>query len=163
MLRVGFFTSLLLSLACATGKNPEDTDPAGPDTGDTDLGSPPIEVGVEHTGSEIVLTIVNGRGAYTFGMAETGSSADPWTGEDCLDGYTFNDGTTLRYCHPASADGVVLAAADSADAIVEGETTLMTNILPANTTYVLFDDAGECWTWGAETSYFTGCGPVTER
>jgi hypothetical protein len=61
---------------------------------------------VDWGGSAVTLSVSGGGSTYWWGIAETSSSADPWTGEDCVYGYTLSDGSVLGpYCHDAGATG----------------------------------------------------------
>ena len=102
--------------ACVIGDPPPLTDttssPCDDDTGSAvdDTGAAlPVEVEVTWQATYLELAITNGDAAesYSFGLTET-DVGDPWTGEDCVYGYT-SGGTSFTYCHPASVSGVALA------------------------------------------------------
>ncbi len=108
--------------------------------------------------SGVTISIENGSGSYTLGMAETDpASPDPWTGEDCLDGYTLSTGEVLLYCHGLSSSGGALSSGGDPNALAEGSETVFTSALEDVITYAVWSDtSGECWTWGNDTSYYTG-------
>jgi len=110
--------------------------------------------------SGVTISITDGSGTYTLGMAETDpASSDPWTGEDCLDGYTLSDGTVLLYCHPLSSSGGAFSSGGDPNDLDEDNETVFTSALENVITYAAWSDSsGECWTWGADTSYYTGEG-----
>ena len=118
-----------------------------------------MEVSVTWGASSVDLSIANGDGAgdYWFGLAETGDSADPWTGEDCYLGYDFQttDGN-LSYCHPSSSTGVSLAYGGDVSALAEGSETVFGSAdFDGTVTYFLEDSTtGACWTWGHSPSYY---------
>lgn len=110
--------------------------------------------------SGILLDIVYGDGDYEFGMADTDpESADPWTGEDCFQGFTSADGQTWNLCHEMGSSGAALATVDSIDELVESETTLFRQHMTI-TYYVISQRTGECWVWGADPAYYSGLGCV---
>lgn len=115
---------------------------------------------VTYTSSNVALEIYNGIADYEFGMAETDAeSPEPWTGEDCLNGYTTGSGVEYLLCHETSSTGIVLSAVDSVDEVIEGETTLMNYVSPEVTTYYLLSKAmGDCWVWGNDPMYYAGLG-----
>jgi hypothetical protein len=99
---------------------------------------------------------------HSFGMAETAESDDPWTGEDCLNGYTLSDGTVLGpYCHKVSAgtDTLELTYGGNASDLQPGATVFGSDAFDGKVTYVLFDEGEEsCWTWGEDPSYYASLG-----
>ena len=136
-----------------------DSDSAGEGEGEGE-GEVTPSFSASWSASGVTISIEDGSGSYEIGMAETDpASPDPWTGEDCLNGYTTGSGTTYLYCHPASSTGVALSTVTSLDDIVEGETTIFSSSLSSVITYAATSDStGECWTWGHDTSYYTGAG-----
>ena len=116
------------------------------------------------TGSGVNFTVDGGSGTYTLGMAETdAASPDPWTGEDCLNGYTLSSGTVLLYCHPLSSSGGSFTGGGSATALDESSETVFDSTFSSVLTYAAWsDDSGDCWTWGADTSYYTGEGCIEQ-
>lgn len=131
---------------------------SGEDTG-YDPGDGPI-FGVGWTAAGLTLYVDNGAGTYTLGMAETDpASPDPWTGEDCFNGYTSGDGTTWLFCHPLGEAGGALATVGSVDEIVEGESTILSFRFEDVITYAVWSDrTGECWTWGHDPEYYAPAG-----
>ena len=123
--------TLLLSVfavACVpTGKDTADTSTDIVDTDtDTDIVEPKLGAAVDWGDDAVSLTIENGseEAEYTWGIAETADSTDPWTGEDCYGGYELGDGSLLSFCHPVAVDGGMLAYGASPGDIVEGATTV---------------------------------------
>lgn len=116
---------------------------------------------VAHSSSGVTLTITCGSGGYEFGMAETDqASDDPWTGEDCFNGYTTGDGTVYDICHVADSTGVVLSGGTLGDLCDDCGVTIMQNVASSVTTYYVSSDAtGDCWVWGHDVSYYgtLGC------
>ncbi|MCK6505840.1 hypothetical protein L6R53_21040 [Myxococcota bacterium] len=96
-------------------------------------------------------------GGYFFGLAETRTGGDAWTGEDCLYGYTTSSGTVYSYCHPLSAEGGFLVTVESILDVFEGSTTLHSAVLD-NTYYLAEAATGDCWVFGHDTSYYGGLG-----
>jgi hypothetical protein len=96
-----------------------------------------------------------------MGMAETDpASSDPWTGEDCLNGYVLGDGSILLYCHPLSSTGGYFASGGNPLELDEDSETVFFSSLEDSITYAAWSDStGDCWTWGARPSYYTheGC------
>lgn len=103
------------------------------------------------------ITIENGHGTYTLGMAETDPvTPDPWTGEDCLNGYTSDSGTLYFFCHSLGTTGGDLESVSSLGDIVEGETTIFSDGLEEFITYAIWSEENlDCWTFGHDTSYYT--------
>lgn len=111
----------------------------------------------------VVIDIHNGFGSYLLGMAETATGDDPWTGEDCLNGYELSDGTLLYFCHPLDTDGGafvsiyddVVAGSRSLSSLDEDTETLFSEDVDGRITYAIWSDStGDCWTWGQDTSYY---------
>lgn len=142
--------------ACARDSGP------GDDTGVAPILTPTIEATWSETG--VSVQIEGGEIRYLLGMVETDpSSADPWSGEDCLMGYVSPSGTISLYCHPMSSTGVSLRTVAEIDQIVEGETTLLDLSRADHITYAAFtEDNRACWTWGSEPGYYdsAGCDPL---
>ncbi|MBM4365779.1 MAG: hypothetical protein FJ102_06155 [Deltaproteobacteria bacterium] len=94
---------------------------------------------------------------YYFGMAETGID-EGWYGEDCLDGPGPNSGD-YDICHVMVGCELCLATVRDPADVVPSETTLLTDTIASNITYLLATEA-DCWTWGDDTRYYTsalGC------
>ena len=90
-------------------------------------------------------------GSYTLGLAETGSGANGWYGEDCLEGASGG----VDVCHPVYPEGLLdLSHAESVAEVDDFHTLLAGDMAPA-ITYVLRSDSGGCWTWGHDTAYYT--------
>ena len=137
------------------------------DTGDSGDAGPGLSVS---WGSDSVsLTIDGGTDWYYWGIAETGTSADPWTGEDCDAGYTTTDGTTYDYCHLAAGNSTTtLAFGGAYDALTEGEETVFTAENDDGISYgdlvthFVYDanNPEDCWVTGDDPTYYSawGCG-----
>lgn len=110
--------------------------------------------------SGVTIDIENGSGTYELGMAETDSaSPDPWTGEDCYEGYTLGDGTLLLYCHPLSSSGGSFTGGGNPNSLDESSQTVFTSAFEdVITYYVSSDSTGECWVWGHDPDYYSGLG-----
>jgi hypothetical protein len=130
--------------------------------GGNDGSADAMEVSVTWGGSSVDLSIANGdaAGDYWFGLAETEGSSDPWTGEDCYEGYTLGDGSVLSYCHPSSSTGASLAYGGGTSDLSEGSETVFGSAdFDGSVTYFLEDaNSGACWVWGATPSYYDGLG-----
>lgn len=152
-----------LALAgCGTPGGDSDSSGGDTDTDDTNVTEPGYSVTWGATA--VSLDITDGTGATQWGLAEDGgSSADPWTGEDCLNGYTLGDGSVLKYCHDGSASGAELAYGGNPNSLGNGE-TVFSNLETANKYsdanvghYVLMD--GSCVVFGAgAASYYSSLG-----
>ena len=134
------------------------TDGGGTDGGGADGGTDTLTMDCAWDSSGLQVDLTNGDSAgYNFGMAETDCGGQCWTGEDCFDGYTASDGTVYNYCHPMSATGGYLTTVTTVADIVEGSTTVFSADL--TTSYYLEEvTSGDCWTWGYDTTYYTGYG-----
>lgn len=121
-------------------------------------------VAVTWTDSGVTIDITNGNAAgYDFGMAETRSDAG-WFGEDCV--LDPDDDADFGYeiCHHLLASGGSLEGVRNAEEVVAGESTLFSESLDDNLTYVLFEaDGPACWTWGDDVSYYRAFGCVEDR
>ena len=108
--------------------------------------------------SALEITVENGTGPYDFGLAEDASfSSDPWTGEDCMDGYELSSGDVLLYCHTGTKTGITIPYGDSLASLDEGA-TLFNREEDRFITFVAIDKAENCWVWGADPSYFDKLG-----
>lgn len=148
----------LFAFGCPGDKGdsvPGDDSNGGDDSADPCEGVDPT-FNVTMSSSGVNLEITCGVGDYEFGMAETdATSSDPWTGEDCLDGYTTGDGTVYAFCHPADSTGVALTDVSSVNDIVEGSTTVMGGISEEVTTFIVYSlSTGSCWVWGDTPAYY---------
>ena len=136
------------------------------DTGDTGAAAPSLSV--SWGSSSVDLTIGAGSDWYYFGIAETGTSADPWTGEDCTYGYTTSDGTNYNYCHLAAGGATNSYAYGGAFSALDAETE---TVFPGATStdgvsyadvcsYLVYaaNDPTQCWVSGHDANYFAGWG-----
>ncbi len=156
------FAALTLAACTATKDDSGDTGTEMVDTADTaDTGTPAMTVTATWATTGVTLAVANGTAAgYQFGMAETGSDAG-WFGEDCINDPDDDTDYGYELCHPMGATGGTLVKAEpyTPDDIVAGESTLFTDSLAANITYVLFEDSSDaCWTWGEDVSYYAAFG-----
>jgi hypothetical protein len=143
-------------------------DLTGKDSGAFDTGSSAaLEFDVSWGASSVDLTIMNGDSAseYYFGIAETNDGClnaeyGCWTGEDCYLGYDLvTTSDTLSYCHPSSSTGASLAYGGDPNALSEGSATVFSADFEGLVTfYVENYTSGECWVWGADTSYYADLG-----
>ncbi len=133
----------------ATETDTDDTDP--PTDTDTDL--PPVEFVVElidGTPDQMVITVVNGTGAYDFGYAQT-AVQNGWFGEDC---YLGTGG--FQFCHEVT-DTLTLDNVATPEEVVEDSTMLLSVDTPAEDTPPLtyyVSDGTTCWVWGDDISYY---------
>ncbi len=139
--------------ADADGDADADADADGDADADADAPDPVVT----WDASGLDLTLTGGSGSYDFGMAETGAGAGGWYGEDCLDG----DGGYV-ICHSAAATGVRLNRVSEKFEVVSGQTTLLDENQAPKITYYLGDDAGNCWVWGDDITYYQDedCGEI---
>ena len=166
------FGAIALIAFAATGcsdKSGDTGDTSGGGGDGTDGGGGDPSASVSWGGSSVTLNVTDGPGAYWFGMAETGASDDPWTGEDCLYGYTLGDGTNLSYCHDAGDGGdTTLSYGGDAMNLQAGTTVFTSSSYDGSVAYYLesdpdFGGTGECWAWGnGAGSYYSelGCGSI---
>ena len=107
------------------------------------------------------IIIAGGPGAYWFGWAQD-DVIDPWTGEDCIYGYTTGSGDTLAYCHDAGDTGTTLTYGGDPAALAAGTTVWSAPFQDQATYYVESDTEfggdGACWVWGADVTYYDGLG-----
>lgn len=105
----------------------------------------------------VTITVPLDRVITQVGMAETDpSSFDPWTGEDCVRGYTLSDGSSLLYCHPMAGESLSLESASDFMTLDEDTQTWFWRSSANAITYAAWDGGtGECWTWGNDPSYYT--------
>lgn len=159
VLFLAFFAAL--ALACGPDKGAPADSEAGTGDSDSGLGGDPVAFNAEWNDGGLNFSVFNGEGNYTLGMAETTrGSPDPWTGEDCLNGYTLGGGDVLLYCHPMSSTGGRLTTVERVEDIVEGSTTLFNQDDSSTIAYVIWSDStGECWVSGPQAeSYYGGMG-----
>lgn len=112
--------------------------------------------------SGLIVEVINGYGSYELGLADTDpANPDPWTGEDCLNGYTSSDGETWSLCHQMPPYGTSLTTVTSVDDLIEGETTLLSEEQEGTLTYYVISlSTGDCWVWGLDPAYYSGQGCV---
>ena len=155
--------ALSLSFVACSGKGDTgDSGAASTDAdsdADADTDADP-SFSVDWGGSAVTLAVSGGGSTYWWGIAETSGSADPWTGEDCVYGYTLSDGSVLGpYCHDAGATGISLSYGGDPTALSEGTTVFPDNSYASGTTHYAEDMAtAACWVWGADPSYYDGLG-----
>lgn len=95
---------------------------------------------------------------YDFGFGQTGTDADPWFGEDCIDGFS----NSYDICHDAEADGLTLDAVAMIDELGPDDGTVDTSNgktigwskIKGELTYAVIRDDGKCYTWGDDTSFY---------
>ena len=151
----------VLAIACLDVK-PEETGTTTEDTAEVVVADPSFSV--TWGSSDVSLAITDGTVEYHWGMAENaGTCVDAgwcWTGEDCFLGYDLTDGGNLSYCHPVSATGGSLTYGADTAAVTEGSSTVFSDNgtdWASVVTHIVDDrNAGPCWTWGADTSYYSG-------
>ncbi len=134
----------------------------------TDEGlDPPVEFGVTVTwsGAGVSVAIEGGTGPYSFGMSETGAGAAGWFGESCVVGeepWGYDD-YDFDVCHGLGKAGGTLGSVSHPDEVVAGSTTLFSERLATNLTYMLTEQSGAaCWAWGDDATYYDdfGCGEL---
>jgi hypothetical protein len=149
-------------VACSGKSDTGETGVTGESDADADAdadGDADPTFSVDWGGSAVTLAIGGGTSTYLWGIAETGGSADPWTGEDCAYGYTLSDGSVLGpYCHDAGASGISLTYGGSATDLTEGTTVFTDNSFSSSTTHYTESAEGACWVWGTDVSYYDGLG-----
>ena len=64
---------------------------------DVEAEFPPV-LSLQADAETVNVRITERSGDFEIGFAET-SGSDPWTGEDCLDGYTLGGGDHILVCH----------------------------------------------------------------
>lgn len=160
----------LAMFACIDGTTDKETGDSGVVDTDTEEAADPTATAGVSWGADSVtleLTVTDGLdGAeYFWGIAETNgdcltSDWGCWTGEDCYEGFLLDTGDTLSYCHPISETGGNLAYGATTDGVAEGMDTVFSgDQFSSITTHIVEDQAsadGPCWTWGADTSYYSG-------
>jgi hypothetical protein len=149
-------------VACAnldTAGGDADTDSDSDSDSDSDADSDPV---FDVAWGDLGLTFsVDGEsGTFNLGIAETAASEDPWTGEDCLNGYSLGNGDVLLYCHDDLSDGDTLAYNGSPVDLDESrETVFSGDQFESRVTYYVYSNAsGDCFTWGDDPSYYAGLG-----
>ena len=145
---------------------PSDTGP--PDTGPTttttttspDACEPttPFKASCVWTETAFVISIEGGPGPYMLGLAETGTQTEPWTGEDCVWGYTTTEGTLLSWCHDAGDVGTSLTYSGDPYALASGTTVFTSEYANWVTYYLESTTTGGCWVWGDDIGYYSGLG-----
>ncbi len=137
-----------------------DVSEADADT-DTDTDTDP-DFDVTWGASSVDVAGSDCTGCTEFGLAETGTSDDPWTGEDCLYGYEGVDATP--YCHPFDGASLSLAYGGDYSALAEGSETVFPGTTNSDgeefsgrVTYYVGAGA-DCYIWGQDVSYYSGLG-----
>ena len=159
-------TPMVLSACYGVGMLPEKLGDSGLDTGepmdtgdsgnpDDDAPAPTVSVVWGDTALQVQFAEPVAD-EMVFGVAETGESDDPWTGEDCASGYVLDDGSTLGpYCHeiPAGSTGIELVYGGDARSLEPGTTAFADASFEGRVTYML-NDGERCWVWGEDTAHF---------
>lgn len=105
--------------------------------------------------SDSVRVSISGRtGDFRIGFAEV-SGSDPWTGEDCLDGYRFSDGERIAVCHSVDGGAAELRRVADPHDVADGYTLFSGETLPLAAVVVIDVDTEECW---ADHVYFDALG-----
>jgi len=163
---------LLLSLTLFFGcKEPEVKESRREETAiDTGSGPALSEFSVTWGDSSVILEfqIENPleNADYYWGIVETGTEEDPWTGEDCFRGYTLDNGTIFSFCHPITETGAELFYTADVLSLIEASETLFTPInedYTRTTTHIIDDRVGvdsPCWVWGDNPSYYENYGKI---
>lgn len=143
----------------ADGGQGDSGDGGDPGDGGMDGGSTAtdLDLACAWDGEGLNVSISGGTSpGYFLGMAETGTS-DPWTGEDCYQGFTTGSGSTLQYCHELAPSGGFLLTVISVDQLTEGTTLFHPELQFAY--YLEERSSGDCWIWGIGSSYYgpLGC------
>jgi len=144
----------LLLLLAACGPKPADTDTGFPlDVFEEDA----EEASVAWLEEGILLTVPDGREPVAFGIAETRGDcgwASCWTGEDCLNGYNYDD-HELKYCHPVQPGRTLLSYGGNISDLAVGEETAFVgpNFATVVTYYLRYADE-TCEVWGPDVAYF---------
>lgn len=137
----------VLASGCGEG---ESGDPNG------DVEGPTFTLNWTSTGLEI--TIAEGVGEVEMGLVDTDPlNPQPWTGEDCYYGYTTEDGTTYRYCHPLASTGGALQSGGDPLSLEPGTQTVFDWNYGDTLTY-LFMDSTSCWVMGHDPTWYDGMG-----
>ena len=158
-----------LFLGCNETKS-QDTDTATVDTAQEDTATEDSaeDTAVEELSCHEVSAFVNWNentidlsfllydesAAYFFGLAQSGTISNRWTGEDCLYGFSY-DGQDYLYCHPAQR-GISLSYGASYDEVSEGISTHFAGPeFAEEITYIIKDTISNCcWVWGHDPSYY---------
>ena len=147
--------AVTLSVGCGPSdeiadRSPDTLDRDGPNDGLGDPEKENAEFNLIATWDEVSLTFdVYGSQGVEFycGLAETGSSKDPWVEESCVGSL---------YCHPCGTTGVELAlGGDRADLQEGKETGFPDKSYQSGVTYYAertSDNA--CWVWGDNVNYY---------
>ncbi len=153
---------LLLALGCtnnATGPFSEDSSSGVGDGGDSTAA---CTMNTTWSASSVNIHLDGCVGTYWWGMVGE-VNGELWTGEDCCDGAALDDGTHVQWCHTLiEGEASLVCVEDPADVTSVSETALCPSDDNPPVSYIIKSDAGECWTWGADTSYFETCGDCIE-
>ena len=137
--------TLLGMTALAMGcKDKDCADTAGGcDTGAGDVAEASFNIAWADSGNTLEASVSNPHvGGYFLGLAETGSGADGWYGEDCVGEDSqchdmgANDSLSLTSVHPDVGGAGV-------GAVAPGSTTLFHSGIWSGVTYVFFSNEGE--------------------
>lgn len=147
------------------------------DTGDSGLDEADADADADadtdtDTDADMTISVTWGASSVDFafspsasddllvGIAETADSENPWTGEDCLNGFVLEGGDVLGpYCHAVGAGDTALSLAYGGDPNnLAAGTTVFDASFDGLVSYIVYDSTGACWTWGEDTSYYSGEG-----
>lgn len=92
----------------------------------------------------VSVRITERSGDFEICFAET-SGSDPWTGEDCLDGYTLGGGDHILVCHAVDAGSRDLRVVDNPYDVIDGYTLYTDETLGSAAIVVIDVDSDECW------------------
>lgn len=93
---------------------------------------------------------------HTLGIVEygPGSTYDPWTGEDCLNGYDL-DGEIYLYCHKISEKETFFWEVEDPFNLDPDSETYHNYLLQRTYTYILWENTtADCWVWGNFPEYY---------
>lgn len=122
---------------------------------------PDVSVMVDITATGVEVLLLNNTPSFdSFGIVQTGT-ADDWTGEDCVGGYTDGDGTILDFCHPLSLSGSSFLVPDPIDfdTFDASTNTLFQEGLEGEIGWVVFNSSTmECAVGGSGRAYYEAAG-----
>lgn len=124
-----------------------------------DEGEPPPVLSLQADAELVIVRITERSGDFEIGFAET-SGSDPWTGEDCLDGYTLGTGDEILVCHEVDGGSRELRVVHNPYDVIDGYTLFTDEVLATAAIVVIDADSDECW---ANHSYYDalGCDALT--
>lgn len=120
----------------------------------------PADISIETTWSQLglLMSISGSRsGFHTLGIVEygTGASYDPWTGEDCLNGYNLDEETVL-WCHKISEEETFFWHVEDPFDLDPDSETYNNYLLQRTYTYILWENTtADCWVWGNYPEYYS--------